>query len=341
MGWKIGKSPFQIMDGSSIDAAHSCLLKLAPNAKVLSVSRRNSMRLRAILLVLIAALIAVVGALYWANRETDVTAKLAERTNTVGETVTPEQSDEPADPCFDAKGTVKDVLDGCAAFIASGTTDKKKLVTAHSIRAMAFSATGNLDAALVEMNAAVEINPERANSYFMRAAGYDAKKDYDKALADLDTAIGMNDKDGDYYLLRGEVYSHKGDFDKALADLNEKVKLDPEATSGYSHRGQIYRQRNEYDLAIADYTEVIKLDSRDVKGHVDRGWIYVLKDDLDNAAIDFDNALKLQENNASALVGRGVVKSRKGQPTDGASDLALAKRLEPGIFDEIKKLGVK
>jgi hypothetical protein len=36
-----------------------------------------------------------------------------------------------------------------------------------------------------------------------------------------------------------------------------------------------------------------------------------------------------------------VVKSRKGQPTDGNADLALAKQLEPGIFDEIRKLGVE
>ena len=40
-------------------------------------------------------------------------------------------------------------------------------------------------------------------------------------------------------------------------------------------------------------------------------------------------------------VGRGVVKSRKGKPTDGSADLALARQLEPGIFDEIKKLGIE
>jgi hypothetical protein len=67
----------------------------------------------------------------------------------------------------------------------------------------------------------------------------------------------------------------------------------------------------------------------------------VLKNDLDKAGADFDKALILHNNHPSALVGRGVVKSRKGQPTDGAADLALAQRLEPKIFDEIKKLGVE
>jgi len=111
--------------------------------------------------------------------------------------------DAAADTCFDAKLTVKEVLDACQAFIDKGSADKKLLIRAHSIRAMGFSATGSLDKALGEMNAAVEIDPKRANSYFMRAAGYEASKDHDKALADLNTAIGIDDKDADFYLLRG------------------------------------------------------------------------------------------------------------------------------------------
>ena len=64
-------------------------------------------------------------------------------------------------------------------------------------------------------------------------------------------------------------------------------------------------------------------------------------DNLDKAGPDFDTALKIQKNNALALVGRGVVKSRQGNPTDGTADLRLAERLEPGVFDEVRKLGVK
>jgi hypothetical protein len=35
------------------------------------------------------------------------------------------------------------------------------------------------------------------------------------------------------------------------------------------------------------------------------------------------------------------VKSRKGKPTDGSADIALAIQLEPNIIDQIKKLGVE
>ena len=131
------------------------------------------------------------------------------------------KEDAAADPCFDGKLSIKEVLDACQAFIDKGSDDKKLLIRARSVRAMGLSATGNLDAAMEDINAAVEIDPKRANSYFMRAAAFDAMKDYDKAIADLDQAIDLKHGDADYYLLRGLVYGKKNDFDAALANFNK------------------------------------------------------------------------------------------------------------------------
>src|SRR5262245_47690256 len=140
---------------------------------------------------------------------------------------------EETSPCFSGDGSIQEVLDSCAAYIASGSTDKDKLITAHSVRAMAFSATKNLDAAVAEMDEAVEIDAAKPYPYFMRAAAYEAKKDYDKAIADLDQAIKLDPSHGDFFLLRGIVYRDKGDLDRALTEFNEKVKLDPAEAAGF------------------------------------------------------------------------------------------------------------
>ena len=237
-------------------------------------------------------------------------------------------------PCFTGKGSIKDVLDGCAAFLASGSKDTDKLIAAHGNRAIGFSATGNYDAALAELNEAVALDPKQPNTYFMRAAAYEAKKDHDKAIVDLDEAVRLDASRGDFYMLRGIVFGQKG-------ELDQKVKLDPQATIGFSKRADIYRQKKDYDRAIADYTEVIKLEPDKAKGYVDRGWIYVLKNDLDKALADFTTTLKIHENDASALVGVGLVKSRKGKPTDGSREIQHALTLEPDIIDRIKRLGVE
>src|SRR5215475_11413659 len=114
-------------------------------------------------------------------------------------------------PCFNGKGSIKEVLDGCAAFLASGSKDTDKLIAAHGNRAIGLAATGDFDAALTEMNDAVALDPKQPNSYFMRAAAYEAKKNHDKSIADLDEADGLVEI-GDFYMLRGVVFGQKGDF---------------------------------------------------------------------------------------------------------------------------------
>src|SRR6476469_7303208 len=119
-------------------------------------------------------------------------------------------------PCFTGKGSIKEVLDACAAFLASGSKDTDKLIAPHGNRAIGLAATGAFDAALTEMNEAVALDPRQPNSYFMRAAAYEAKKDYDKSIADLDEAIRLDASRGDFYMLRGVVFGQKGDFDRAI-----------------------------------------------------------------------------------------------------------------------------
>src|SRR6476659_1283019 len=73
-------------------------------------------------------------------------------------------------PCFTGKVSIKDVLDACAAFIASGSTDTDKIVAAHGNRAIGLSATKDFDGAIDEMNEARRLDPQEPNLYFMRSA---------------------------------------------------------------------------------------------------------------------------------------------------------------------------
>lgn len=263
--------------------------------------------------------------------------------------VEPQSADAPAaaaangetDPCFTGKGTIKEVLDACAAYIASGSTNKDRIVAAHGNRAIGLSATRDFDGAIAEMTEAISLAPSEPNLYLMRGAAYRGAKQLDKAMADVNEAIRLNANRADYYTMRGMIYADQGDLDQAIVELNHKIKLDPDDAQGYAKRGEFYRLKKDYDSAIADYTEVIKRDANSAKNFTDRGWTYVLKNDLDHAMEDFTAALKVHENDASALVGRGLVKSRKGAPTDGSDDIRLATQLEPDIIDQIKKLGIQ
>src|SRR5262245_50015650 len=109
------------MDGSSIDGSPEAPLNLAPTTEARPFWR-FSMRLRAPHASSCAAFVAAVFLAAWPR---------------------PGQAQD--NPCFTGDGTVKEVLDGCAAYIASGATDRDQLIRAHAIRAMAFSAIRDLD----------------------------------------------------------------------------------------------------------------------------------------------------------------------------------------------------
>ena len=63
------------------------------------------------------------------------------------------------------------MLDGCAAFLASGSKDTDKLIAAHGNRAIGFSATGNYDAALAELNEAGGARSQAAEYLFHARGG--------------------------------------------------------------------------------------------------------------------------------------------------------------------------
>ena len=98
----------------------------------------------------------------------------------IGQT-TPGEATGETNPCFTGKGSIKEVLDACAAFIASGSTDKERIVAAHGNRALGLSATKDFEGAVKEMDAAIALAPKEPNLYFMRAAANRAKRDLDKA----------------------------------------------------------------------------------------------------------------------------------------------------------------
>ena len=78
---------------------------------------------------------------------------------------------EETSPCFTGDGSIKEVLDSCAAYIASGSTDKDKLITAHSVRAMAFSAVRDLDSAIAEIGRSGEDRRDQAQPVFHAGRG--------------------------------------------------------------------------------------------------------------------------------------------------------------------------
>lgn len=92
-------------------------------------------------------------------------------------------------------------------------------------RALALSSVGRKDAALADLDRAVELNPRLAPIYYTRAKlKYDLGKSAE-ALQDLNRSIALDNKDSGVYMARAMVHRRLGNLDQAQQDLELSCKL--------------------------------------------------------------------------------------------------------------------
>jgi tetratricopeptide (TPR) repeat protein len=97
---------------------------------------------------------------------------------------------------------------------------------ACALRARAYQAVGNVDAALKDFNRVVETTPSDPNCYVQRADAENAIGYYDKAIKDYDYAVQIDPFLIDAYLGRSVAYGSLEQYDLAVRDLELALKMD-------------------------------------------------------------------------------------------------------------------
>jgi tetratricopeptide (TPR) repeat protein len=179
--------------------------------------------------------------------------------------------------------------------------DKKVACATYFCRAFAYSEKGELDEALSDWTAAIQLNPKYAGVYVDRAIVYSKKRNYKLAIGDSTAAIQLNPNNANAYHNRGAYYYETGEFDKAIADLSEAIRFDPRSATTFDGRAQVYEDIEKIDKAMADYDRVIRITPKDADDYVVRGRAYFKKGNYKEALSAFEKALRLSPNNDSVL----------------------------------------
>lgn len=93
-------------------------------------------------------------------------------------------------------------------------------------RANANFVLGEYDAAIVDYNKAIELNPKESSVYFSRALAHFNNKSFNPAIADFDKVIELAPDEAMAYFKRGAALEKVGNFEKALKDYQKAVQLD-------------------------------------------------------------------------------------------------------------------
>ncbi|MFI5253504.1 MAG: tetratricopeptide repeat protein [Bacteroidota bacterium] len=135
------------------------------------------------------------------------------------------------------------------------------LVASASILLSTVEESGDQDSMLAHAEALVQkalyINASYPNALLARARIRAIKREYNAALKEIDDALQIENDMSDAYLQRGRIYIEAGNYDEASAALKQALAIDPRnpeilRTMGYVQQlmGQYHQSFMYHDLAL-------------------------------------------------------------------------------------------
>lgn len=144
-----------------------------------------------------------------------------------------------------------------------------------------------------------------------RSLVYLKEQNYEAALNDLNTALERNPDFYEAYLSRATLNSGFGNREQALNDLNIALDKKPDYPAAFFRRGSILSAQKEYEQALKDFERVLFSQQSDAeKYYADTyykmGLIYLDSHQYSEAINAFSRSNKIDQNYSEAYYARGL-----------------------------------
>lgn len=206
-------------------------------------------------------------------------------------------------------------IEGCTAFVQSGSSPKTDLASAYANRGQAYIRKNDYDRAIADYSRSIEL-ARTASAYFGRAFAYHRKREYERAIRDYDEVLKIDPAhDGakrnrdavvrlvrlsvrlkaDTVIRRGDAHWDAKRFDDAIHEYSEAIRIDPGNTLALTKRGRAYQQKGDIERAMADYDEALRLDPKNSAALASRAELWANRGDFARAASDLRKSIALEE----------------------------------------------
>ncbi|GLW34290.1 tetratricopeptide repeat protein [Actinoplanes regularis] len=154
---------------------------------------------------------------------------------------------------------------------------------------------------------------------------------YEAALADLDAVIEADPNYAEYRFDRGNLLRRMGRPHEALADYETALTLSPPFPEVYYNRGDTRLELGDTDGAAADFGYVLELDPDHVDAYLNRAGLRLAAGDLTGAAEDTAAGLRIAPGNVHLLCVRGQLELSDGDPAVAERTLSDALAAAPDL----------
>lgn len=179
----------------------------------------------------------------------------------------------------------------------------------YGVRAYAWRASGQRDAALKDCAEYVRLAPGESQAFKLRGILRTDEGDLDNAVSDFTKAISLNANDSMTFVWRGVAFRKQNRLDNAIADYSESIRLDPQCADAYLNRGVAHGLKMQSDRAISDFSDAIKIEPRNVGAYNNRGLTFEMLNEYDDAIADFGEAMKVAPNQFAAFTNMAYLRA--------------------------------
>ncbi|MBZ0285784.1 MAG: tetratricopeptide repeat protein [Anaerolineae bacterium] len=154
---------------------------------------------------------------------------------------------------------------------------------AHRSYAIALIWVGERDAAIRELEDAININPNLTTPYFELAGQYVGASMYEEAVATYERILTMEPRNAKALLRMCEVYSRIGQDEQGQGYCDDALTIDPNYAQAYRQLGMVNFRRRNYEGAIENFLKCVDLESEEIECYYLRGLAHFYLNECDPA----------------------------------------------------------
>lgn len=227
---------------------------------------------------------------------------------------------ESPDLCLDLVrgGKLEDSIRSCSASLEEGTRD---CVVLFTVRGESYRRLGELDRAVADFSAAIDLDPKAVLAWENRGATLLEKGDADGVLRDFDRALALDPANVLAFYDRGLLLAEAGETDRALHDFTQAIRLEPGLAQAYLQRGPCCSKKGDCPRSVADFSAAIARRPDHAQAFHNRAVARTELGDLEGALEDAERAVALSPGNAPAVFNKAVVLLCRQEPVAAAQTL--------------------
>jgi len=170
---------------------------------------------------------------------------------------------------------------------------------------LAYQREGNLERSAYFWSKAIELSPDKANSYNNLGVVYARGGDSERALSMWEEAIKREPGKANTHFNMGNVLYGLGQYTEAVDAWQRAMELDTIYESAYYNMGNAHFKMGNLDAALKAYEAAQRREPQRADIYFNRGQIYIRMQQVEPAIEAFEHSVELAPNDADSYYHLG------------------------------------